>query len=100
MKYGDFPIGTYCLKGHIDVPTGRLAKLKEALTEHINLTRSEAGCLSFDVEPCAEVEGRFLVSEAFLDEAAFIAHQERTANSVWAEVSAGIPRIYETWAVP
>jgi quinol monooxygenase YgiN len=40
------------------------------------------------------VPGRFLVSEVFSDRAAFDAHQERTRNSDWFAVTAGIPRDY------
>lgn len=82
------------LNGHIDVPADRLAAVTAALPQHIALTRAEAGCLSFEVEPCPNNAGRFLVAEVFVNQAAFDAHQLRTRASNWAQVTAGIPRDY------
>ena len=83
------------LNGHIDVPPECREAVAEGLAEHIALSRSEPGCIHFNVDPCPEVEGRYLVSESFVDQAAFDAHQTRTKASAWAEVTAGIPREYE-----
>jgi len=93
------PSGSYRLEGHIDVPAERIAEVKAALGAHIELTRAEPGCIFFNVDPCPDVSGRFLVSEAFTDEIAFKAHQTRASASPWAEVSAGIPREYRTWQI-
>lgn len=95
----DLPKGTFRLEGHIDVPADCIEQVSEALKEHIRLTREEAGCIFFDVDACANVEGRFLVSEAFVDEAAFNHHQARAGASPWAIASADVPRKYETWIV-
>ena len=83
------------LDGHIDVPQARLDAVAAALPAHIALTLAEPGCLFFNVTPCAEVAGRFLVSEAFANQASFDAHQERTKASDWFQVAAGIPREYK-----
>lgn len=83
------------LDGHIDVPQEWLEAVSAALPTHIALTRAEAGCLSFNVTPCAEVAGRFLVSEVFANQAAFDAHQARTKASDWFQVTVGIPRDYK-----
>ncbi len=83
------------LKGHIDVPPERLEAVAEALPLHIELSRAEAGCIFFNVDPCPEVAGRFLVSESFENRASFDAHQARTKTSAWAKVTEGIPREYE-----
>ena len=91
--------GTFRLEGHIDVPVDRLEAVSIALLEHIRLTREEPGCLFFNVDPCPDVEGRFLVSEAFVDEAAFNAHQDRAKGSEWAKVTEGIERDFRTWVV-
>jgi len=88
------PIGTIYLTGHIDVPAERMEDIQAALSAHIALTRAEPGCLSFEVHPCPDVKGRFLVSEAFVDQQAFDAHQARAKASDWANVSEGIPREY------
>jgi len=82
------------LTGHIDVPDGRLAEIRAALTDHIALTRAEPGCLRFDVSESADVAGRFLVSEAFTDANAFAAHQARAKASAWGRISAGLTRDY------
>jgi quinol monooxygenase YgiN len=55
----DLPKGSFRLEGHIDVPAERIAKISEALKEHIKLTSEEAGCIFFNVDACSEVEGRF-----------------------------------------
>lgn len=95
----DLPKGSFRLEGHIDVPADRIAQVSEALEDHIKLTREEEGCIFFNVDACSEVEGRFLVSEAFVDEAAFNAHQKRAVSSPWAQASKDVPRKYETWLV-
>ncbi|WP_413873439.1 putative quinol monooxygenase [Albidovulum sp.] len=64
------------------------------LPEHTRLSRAEAGCLRFEVwrshaDPC-----RFAVTECFRDRAAFDAHQARSATTVWARATKGIPRDY------
>lgn len=82
------------LTGHIDVPPDRQEAVSAALPEHIRLTRAEPGCLRFDVTQSQADPGRFDVSELFTDRAAFDAHQERTNASVWAKITAGIPRSY------
>jgi quinol monooxygenase YgiN len=87
--------GNIILNGHIDVPPERLDAVAAALPDHIALTRAEPGCLFFDVRPCPDVAGRFLVSERFTDQAAFDAHQARAKASPWAEVTDGIPRDYQ-----
>lgn len=84
------------LTGHMDVPADRLESIQAALAEHKALTRAEPGCISFSVEPCGQVAGRFLVSELFRDRAAFEAHQARVKASDWGRISAGIPRSYKT----
>ena len=91
--------GNFRLEGHIDVPVDRLEAVSIALQEHIRLTREEPCCLFFNVDPCPEVKARFLVSEAFVDEAAFQAHQDRAKGSEWARVADGIERNFRTWEV-
>ena len=95
----ELPAGTFRLEGYIEVPLERIAEVEAALGEHIALTRAEPGCIFFNVDPCPEVAGRFLVSEAFAGKDAFDAHQSRASASPWAKVSAGIPREYKTWQI-
>ena len=79
----------------MDVPADRIAKVEAALPLHIELTRGEPGCVSFDVVPSTQIEGRFKVAELFVDQAAFDAHQKRTKASAWFKITEGIPREYE-----
>ena len=82
------------LNGHIDVPSERMSSVKTGLVEHIALTRSEEGCISFEVVESNEIDGRFLVSEVFVNKAAFDAHQTRTKASDWFKITEGIHREY------
>ena len=95
----DYPAGTVLLNGYSDVPADRLDAVQVALKKHIELTRAEAGCIFFKVDPCEDMAGRFLVSEAFVNQTAFDAHQQRAGQSDWAKVSEGIPRKYEITTV-
>ncbi len=88
------------LTGYIDVPADRLALVSAALPEHIRLTRAETGCISFDVTPSSEVDGRFDVAEVFADRNSFDAHQKRAGATNWAKVTKGIPRHYQIVEIP
>lgn len=64
------------------------------LPAHTRQTLAEPGCLVFEVirsqsDPC-----RFAVRECFRDRAAFDAHKARTAETIWARATRGIPRHY------
>ena len=85
---------TVQLTGHMDVPLERIKDVTKALVDHIALTRAETGCISFEVTPCPDINGRFLVAETFENRAAFDHHQARTKASVWANITAGLPREY------
>jgi quinol monooxygenase YgiN len=61
---------------------------------HIELTRGERGCLSFEVSP-TEDPLIWQVDEQFQDAASFRAHQQRVAVSAWGEATAAITRRYE-----
>lgn len=95
----DLPSGSFRLEGYIDVPNDRVDAVRAALVDHIKLTRKEKGCIFFNVTPSKEVPGRFLVSEAFVDEAAFKFHQQRAGASPWARTSRDVPRNYQTWII-
>ena len=66
----------------------------EHLPRHVELTRAEAGCLSFVVEPTADPLV-WHVEEEFADADAFAAHQDRVAHSTWGQATAGIRRDYQ-----
>ena len=86
------------LTGTMTCPPERLAEVRAALPDHVDLTRAEPGCLRFVVTETAE--GRFDVDEAFADRAAFEAHQRRGSASDWARVTADLPREYRVTEEP
>ena len=83
------------LSGKITVPMSDLERVRAALPEHKRLTMLEPGCRAFSVEE--QAGGVFTVNEAFVDKAAFAAHQARIRGTAWAEASASAVRDYRTW---
>lgn len=83
------------LKGFIIVPAEDLAAVQDELINHIKLTRDEPGCIVFEVTQCEINSNRFDVYEAFIDKAAFTAHQIRVKSSYWAKVTEHVARHYE-----
>ena len=73
------------------------ATVARHLPHHIALSRAEPGCLSFEVQPTADPM-IWQVDEEFADQAAFDAHQARTAASDWAQLTAGIERRFRVTA--
>jgi len=82
------------LKGFIIVPSNDLAAVKDELDNHIQLTRSESGCLIFKVNQDTLNPCRFDVYEEFVDQAAFQAHQARVKSSHWGEITVNVERFY------
>ena len=81
--------------------TGRLvcadddeaATVRRHLPRHVELTRAETGCLHFEVEPTDDPRV-WMVSERFVDQAAFDSHQTRVRASEWGRATSGIRRDY------
>lgn len=63
------------------------------LPGHIELTRKEQGCIFFEVAPTQDPL-IWSVEERFTDPAAFRAHQERGASSLWGRMTSAITRDY------
>ena len=84
------------ISGYVDVPLGDRADFALALPEHTRLTHQETGCHYFPVTPDPIVEGRYLVEEAFDNQAAYDVHVERTKKTNWAHVTRNIKRSYKT----
>jgi quinol monooxygenase YgiN len=61
---------------------------------HVELTRAEPGCISFEVTRAADPLV-WQVSELFQDAVSFAAQQHRVAASEWGRATAGIERRYE-----
>jgi quinol monooxygenase YgiN len=75
-----------------------VAAVNEHLAKHVALTRSEKGCISFEVTR-SEDPWVWQVEEWFRDAAAFALHQERVAQSEWGRSTTGIERRYVTEGV-
>lgn len=87
------------LTGYMVVPNQDVQAVDEALAQHIQLTRDEPGCLLFYVNKHESIANRFDVCKAFINEAAFEAHQARTKASSWSTVAAKANRHYNVAVV-
>ncbi|WP_166998105.1 putative quinol monooxygenase [Paramicrobacterium fandaimingii] len=67
--------------------------IERHLARHIELTRAEPGCLSFEVRPTGDPLV-WTVAEKFAGQESFAAHQTRVAVSEWGRATAGIKRDY------
>ena len=83
------------LEGHIVVSDTDLAKVMAELPNHTELTRSEEGCLRFEVTQSPEAANVFYVYEEFTDRVAFEAHQQRVKSSDWGKAAANVQRHYQ-----
>lgn len=83
------------LQGAIIVPEQDLAAVFAALPLHAHLTRSEPGCLQFEVKQGPGEPNVFSVYEEFVDRGAFEAHQLRSRTSEWGRIAANVIRHYE-----
>ncbi len=91
---GDLALAIFSISGFVDVPPEDRAAFERALPKHSALTHAEPGCIRFDVTPVKSRPGRYKVDEAFIDEAAFKAHQDRTRKTEWFEITRNIERHY------
>ena len=69
--------------------------VKQALVEHIELTRKEKGCLIFNVIQDNENTHRFNVYEEFTNKNAFELHQQRVKKTKWGKLMTNIERHYQ-----
>jgi autoinducer 2-degrading protein len=91
----DLAMTKVILKGYILVPETDLLEVKNELPKHINHTRSEAGCLVFEVFQDKEIVNRFNVYEEFISKEAYNSHQERVRDSKWGKITINVERYYE-----
>ncbi len=80
--------------GFIKISPENLDNVKAHLKKHIQLTRNESGCLTFNVTQRETDSPIFDVYEEFENKAAFFAHQERVKNSLWGKVTKNVTRDY------
>jgi len=80
------------VSGTITCTQQELATFSEVVSEHINLTRAEPGCIEFDIKQDAPGSCTFLIAERFTNRAAFESHTARTRASDWWGKTQHIPR--------
>ncbi|MBV1916424.1 MAG: antibiotic biosynthesis monooxygenase [Pseudomonadales bacterium] len=83
------------LQGHIIVPCADLESVESAVSNHIELTRAEDGCLVFEVVQDSENKNRFNVYEEFVDQNSFSSHQQRVGQSAWGKITVNVERHYQ-----
>lgn len=88
------------LSGYIKVPITDLEAVRAELPNHIALTRSEPGCLRFEVEADPRDPTIFHVNEEFSEPLSFTNHQERVRSSKWGTMTANVERHYEIAGMP
>ncbi len=81
--------------GYLQVPEDELASVLAGLGQHIELSRQEAGCLTFDIQQDDANPCRLNLYEEYQDQAAFEAHKQRAGNSAWASVSKNVERFLD-----
>ena len=84
--------GTVRVSGHLRCAPGEIDIVRDALPQHIRLSRAEPGCLSFEVTQDAGDPCRWNLAESFRDMDAFEAHRARTAASDWGRLTAHLHR--------
>ncbi|UCA12721.1 putative quinol monooxygenase [Aeromonas enteropelogenes] len=82
------------LEGFVIIPPSDFVIVKNELSRHIQLTRTEPGCLVFEVIQDSANPCRFNVYEEFVDKLAFQAHQTRVKSSYWGEITVNVERHY------
>lgn len=75
---------------------GETAIVAEFLPRHLELTRAEPGCISFEVSPTGDPLV-WDVAECFQNADSFELHQARVRASEWGRARAGIKRRYSVW---
>ena len=83
------------LSGFIVVPDSDLEIVLAELPNHIELTRQEEGCVSFQVTQSSDDERRIDVVEEFTDRDAFDKHQARVQSSYWGKITQNVERNYK-----
>ena len=83
------------LKGYIIVPDKDLEAVSKELPLHIEATKSEPGCLVFEVKQDATNKNKFEVYEEFTDKTAFEFHRDRAQTTNWGTITKDVERHYE-----
>lgn len=76
-----------------------LSDVKRELLNHIQLTRQEKRCLSFEVSQDNKNMNRFNVYEEFISQNAFEFHQQRIVGTEWSKISSKLEKHYKTSSI-
>jgi len=77
------------------VPSADLESVECELTNHIQLTRAEDGCVIFEVTQDSDNKHRSNVYEEFVDKPSFESHQQRVGQSAWGKITVNVERHYQ-----
>ncbi len=88
-------MATIYITGYLDIPPSRVDVVQQALPQQITDTIAEPHCLNYSVTNDKDIENRLLVNAKFANSDALSSHFDRTRDSHWGQVTAGIPRFYE-----
>jgi len=88
-------LNTVWVSGIMKVSKADFENIKQALPNHIRLSREEPGCVVFKVWQDEAWPRKFHVLESFESPEAFQKHQERIMNSEWGLVSRNAVRDYD-----
>lgn len=83
------------LKGYIVVPEDELKAVKSELSNHVFITKSETGCVVFQVSQRLDNPNVFDVYEEFEDDYSFDLHQDRVKSSAWGQITKNVQRHYK-----
>jgi quinol monooxygenase YgiN len=83
------------LEGYIIISDEDLPVVLRELPIHIQKTKSESGCLVFNVQQQKENPNKFMVYEEFIDQTAFEFHQSRVKCSDLGTVTKNVQRHYK-----
>jgi len=75
----------YIVVVHSHIQTEHLKKFREVTLENAKASRSEAGCVRFDVLQQADDPSRFTFIEMFVSEEAGAIHRETSHFKKWLE---------------
>lgn len=84
--------GNIVVNGTITCKPEELDIVAPGLAEHVRLTNAEEGCISFSIDAADDTPCVFVVSERFVNKAAFEAHGARTRAAEWWGLSQNCSR--------
>ena len=88
-------MGEFALNGWIEIPFAEQGRLLPLLEEHVRLTRSEPGCLAFDITKGREDPSRFEAADGSETGPPLRSTSAAPAASAWGEATRELKRNYQ-----